>query len=183
MYNPSVSICFKCGSALPPVAYSFCPNCGTDVSKKGRNKIRLSPNFVGDTVKAITQNSSSVPVIFIKNIAAGMDNSIDKVHIKSILKKIIDSTDDPRVVNITKSLAKHSPEIPIPIADGLLTSYGIPSDVALAPLGAVASKHSHRKSDVATDSSPNDDIGFSEYVPLLAKTIEKFAENQENRPK
>ena len=87
MYSSSVSICFKCESPLPPTAYSFCPNCGAGVSKKNRNKLRLSPNFVGDRVKAIAQNSSNVPVSFIKNTAAGMDNSIDKVHIKSILKK------------------------------------------------------------------------------------------------
>jgi hypothetical protein len=69
------------------------------------------------------------------------------------------------------------------VAGGVLTSYGIPSGVVLTPLAAAASKYSHRKSDMAADSSRVDDLDFSEYVPLLAKAIEKFTENQKNRPK
>jgi ribosomal protein L40E len=183
MYSSTVSICFKCGAPLSPTAYSFCPNCGTSVSKKNRNKIRLFPNFVGDRVKAIVQSTPGMPVSFIKNTAAGMDNGIDKIHIKSILKKIVDSADDPRIVNVAKSLAKHSPEIAMTIAGGVLTSYGIPSGVVLTPLATAASKHIHRKSDMASDSSPITDLDFSEYVPLIAKAIEEFTEKQKNRPK
>ena len=70
-----------------------------------------------------------------------MDDKVDKIPIRSILKKITNSTDDPRIVSVVKSLAKHSPKIAMAIAAGVLTSYGIPSQAVLMPLAAATAKH------------------------------------------
>lgn len=183
MSNSAVSFCLRCGSELPPTAYSFCPTCGADVFQKNRGKLRLSHNSRGDTLKAIAQSSGRAPLDFIKNTAAGMDDGIDKIPIKSILKKITESTDDPRVKNIAKSLARHSPKIAMAIASGVLTSYGIPPGVILTPLAAAAAKHTQKKSERDSDASLSGDLDYSEYVPIMAQVIEKIAEHQKMRPR
>jgi hypothetical protein len=111
-----------------------------------------------------------------------MDENIDKIPIKTILKKIIDSTDDPRVVNVAKSLAKHSPKIAIAIAAGALTVYGIPPGAVLTPLTAVAEKHMKTRSGTEGGTMLSDSLSFAECIPVMTKAIEKIAEHQKTRP-
>jgi hypothetical protein len=126
----------------------------------------------------IAQSSGRVPLGFIKNTVAGMDDSIDKIPIKSILKKVTESTDDPRVRNIAKSLARHSPKIAMAVASGLLMANGIPPGVILAPLTAAKARHDQKKSGIGLDVSPTGDPDYSEYVPIMAQVIEMIAGHQ-----
>jgi predicted RNA-binding Zn-ribbon protein involved in translation (DUF1610 family) len=176
--NLIVPVCTRCGSNLPSTAYSFCPTCGADISQRNRNRLKWTSDFLGNTFKAITHSSSSMSINMIKNIADGIDDDIEKVPIRSILKRVADSTSDPRVVEIAKSLAKHSPKIAISIAAAALTFYGIPVAPLLTPLAAVTAKQIKTTSATVGDSSSSDNLDLVEYAPLITKAIEKIAEQQ-----
>jgi hypothetical protein len=107
---------------------------------------------------------------------------IEKIPIGSILKRIADSTSDPRVVEITKSSAKHSPKFAIAIAVAALTFYGIPAAPLLAPLARVTAKQMKTMSGTTGGSTSSGNLDLLEYVPLITKAIEKIAE-QQRRPR
>lgn len=69
------------------------------------------------------------------------------------------------------------------IAAGVLTSYGIPSEVVLTPLAAAIAKHFQTKSSVDVGSSPAGNLDVSEHVPLVAKQYRRFVEQQKMKPR
>jgi hypothetical protein len=181
MPKPILSFCTQCGYNLTSTTYSFCPSCGEDISQGGGNRLKWTSDFLGHTFKAITHGSSSIPIGLIKNIANGIDDDIEKIPIRSILKRIADSTSDPRVVEITKSLAKNSPKFAIAIAAAALTAYGIPAAPLLAPLAQRAAKQIITTPGTTGSSTTPNGFDMVEYVSLVTNAIGKISE-QQRRP-
>ncbi len=178
MSKSVLSFCTQCGYNLPLNAYSFCPSCGEDISRGSGNRLKWASDFIGHTFKAITHGSSSIPIGLIKNIANGIDDDIENIPIRSILKRIADSTSDPRVVEITKSLAKNSPKFAIAIAAAALTAYGIPAAPLLAPLAQRAAKQIMAMPGTTVSSTTPDGFDMVEYVSQVTNAIQKISEQQ-----
>lgn len=106
--------CEYCGSTLPLYAYSFCPNCGTQVDQR-KNRIlskfsklpdgKHYSNLLAKLPRTLEPLESASGII--RNFANNIDMDIGKVPVMAA----VNAVKDPKIAAVAKGIARKSPEI------------------------------------------------------------------------